>query len=739
MSRIAVARKAPTFACLAAALVLLLAGGVAAQPAEPAAGGAKEAPTTAADVAIGESGTVELHVQGADIRQVLKLLSTPRKINIVATKEVQGTVTADLYGVTFEEALDAVLTSAGFVYVRKGSFVYVYTPKQLATIQAAQRPLSVRVFRLSYVTAADAKTLIAAAMSKDGTVTMTPAAATGIAATSDSSGGNANANEDVLVVRDYPENLEKIAAMLNDLDVRPQQVLIEATILRATLEEDNALGIDFAALAGVDFRSLGSTSDGLADVSAGTVAGAGLDKSKAAFRTDFNAGIPDGGLSIGFLSNNFGFFVRALESVTDVAVLANPKLLVMNKQRGEVLVGNRDGYLTTNITETSTTQTVEFIETGTKLLVRPYIASDGYIRLEIHPADSTGGVSVDQLPFEQTTECTSNVLIKDGHTMVIGGLFRERTSNGRAQVPGLGSIPLAGALFRRRVEETRREEVIILLTPHIVKTPVDAEVAEQLKDDVERFRLGLRQGLMWFGRERLAQTRMRWARTQLARGNEKRALWDVKMALSLEPRMESALRLKEQLTNQAIWAHESRYSSVHYVLQQMIMQEMGRPVEEVIPRHKPRDGMSLDPEVREALGIGPRPELPLEKPEEPKPVLPGQEEPPAAPTESQPSSAAPEGEQPDAAVTEEQPAAAAPEAEQPAAAAPETEQPAAAAPEGEQPAAAAPANEEPAAEAPEGEQPAAAEPEEQQTPAAAPEQERPSEPASEEEAPVASI
>ena len=611
-----------TFGGLAGAVLLLALCAIGhaqeAAAVKPADTSTPAKAETGARLDIDERGTVELHVQGADIRQVLKLLSTPAKINIIATKEVQGTVTADLYGVTFQEALEAVLTSAGFGYARKGNFVYVYTQKQLEDVKAATRLLSVRVFRLNYITAADAKALITPVMSTDGTVSLTPAAKTGITASSADAGGNAHANPDLIIVRDYPENVEKAAAILRDVDVRPQQVLIEATILRATLEEDNALGIDFNALAGVDFRSLSSTSTGITSVAPGDVPTAGMDNAKATFRTDFNSKIDPGGLTIGFISNQVAFFVRALEGVSDVSVLANPKLLVINKQRGEILVGRRDGYLTTTVTETTATQTVEFIETGTKLLVRPYVATDGHVRLEIHPADSTGGLTVDQLPYEVTTECTSNVLVKDGHTIVIAGLFREMTDNKRSQVPYLGNIPIAGNLFRRRVEETKREEVIVLITPHIIKQAADEVVCEQLKEQVERFRVGMRQGLMWFGRERLAQGHMRWARQHLAGGDVEKATWDVNMALSLEPRMEQAIRMKERLTNEAIWAHESRYSSAHYIIQRMIMQEMGRPVEEVIPPLRPRDEMKLHKKIRDAFGMGPRPELPLNIPARPQ-------------------------------------------------------------------------------------------------------------------------
>src|SRR5205823_5851041 len=124
------------------------------------------------------------------------------------------------------------------------------------------------------------------------------------------------------------------------------------------------------------------------------------------------------------------------------------------------------GYLTSTTSATTTTQTVEFLQTGTRLIFRPFIGDDGYIRMEIHPEDSSGSLNAAGIPQEQTTEVTSNVMVKDGHTIVIGGLFRDASSTTRGQVPGLGSIPVLGALFRDQKDSTTREEVIILLTPH---------------------------------------------------------------------------------------------------------------------------------------------------------------------------------------------------------------------------------------------------------------------------------
>ncbi|MBS3735085.1 MAG: hypothetical protein KGY99_09195 [Phycisphaerae bacterium] len=567
----------------------------------------------------------ELHMRDTDIRRALEMFSRQQRVNIVATKDVKGTVAAvDLYDVRFEEALQAVLRAAGYTYYEEGGAIYVCTPKQLQERIEAKRNLAVETFRLYYVTATDAKALVEPVLSEDGEVVITPAADVGIGQSAVDTGGNNYAAEDVLVVRDYPETLEQVRTIVADIDSKPQQVLIEATMLRATLTETNALGVDFNALSGVDFETLDATSNGLQSVETGEVAGTNLNRNRATFRTDFNSAIDPGGMTIGFVSNNVGFFIRALETVTDVTVLANPKLLVINKQRGEVMVGSRDGYLTTTVTETTATQTVEFLETGTRLLVRPYIGRDGHIRMELHPEDSSG--SVEQvgesvLPSETTTEVTSNVLVRDGHTIVIGGLFRERQDRGRTQVPLLGNVPHLGTLFRTTNDRTEREEVIILITPHIVEHATDEIVSEQIAADVRRLRMGVRKGMHWWGRGRLAQSAMRKAREKLDAGQRGSAMWYLDTALSLQPRMIEAIRMKERLTQQAYWAQQTQYSSARYIIQRMMMEKLGQPASRVIGRRKPTDpDRVLSEDVRKALGISTPTEDPIPEAYRPVPL-----------------------------------------------------------------------------------------------------------------------
>lgn len=612
-------------------------------PSTSSGPGAPAAETGLDGIKVSHPGSFDVNFQNTELRLALRLLSTQGHKNIIVTKDVSGTVSADLYGVTFAEALEAVLKTGGYVYQEKGNFIYVMTPKQLDEVTKSEQKLSVRTFRLAYIMAADAKLLIQPALSADGTIALTPAVTAGITTSATDAGGNSYATEDVLVVRDYEENLRHVEEMLRDLDTKPDQVLIEATILRATLNENNALGFDFNSLGGLDFSQLNTTSNGLTSATTGQLAALpGRNVNYATFQTDFNSAIDPGGMTIGFMTNNLAFFIRALEDVTDVTVMANPKLLIVNKQRGEVMIGNKDGYVTTTVTETVATQTVQMLETGTHLIVRPFITKNGLIRMEIHPEDSSGSVKqvgAFVLPSETTTEVTSNVLVRDGHTIVIGGLFRENTGNARSQVPGVGNIPILGNLFRRTEDTTTREEVIILITPRIIRQEVDEATGEQMKDDVERLRLGQRKGMQWWGRDRLAQGYMRMAKDDISHDRRTLALWNLDLALSMSPRMIEAVDLHEKLTQKAYWADESRYTSARFMLQQMMMNDLGKPVETIIPPQKPRDPRKIDPEVRDAFGIEILPEQPL-------PLGKGHRSDPAPEAASQPSACQPKVQRP---------------------------------------------------------------------------------------------
>jgi type IV pilus assembly protein PilQ len=174
------------------------------------------------------------------------------------------------------------------------------------------------------------------------------------------------------------------------------------------------------------------------------------------------------------------------------------------------------------------------------------------------------------------------VLIEDGHTLVIGGLFREVTTSRNNQIPWLGNIPLVGPLFRGKSDHAVREEVIVLITPHIVDGDEASEGSAWAQYEVERRRVLAHRGLMPWGRERLAQAHYRWALQHHHAGQLGKALWDLDLALSLNPRFVEADWLREELTD--VVTGEPDNSVVRDLLREMVVAELERdgddPLEE---------------------------------------------------------------------------------------------------------------------------------------------------------------
>jgi type IV pilus assembly protein PilQ len=546
------------------------------------------------------AGTVEVHVNDANLIEVLRMLSLQSQKNIIASKDVRGSVTADLHDVTIKEALESILHANGFDYREKGNFIYVYTQKELAELEKAQVARRTEIFRLYYSKAKDASDMIKPVLSDGAQVAFSATAKTGIDSDAKDVGGNDAAVEDVLVVTDYPERLDQVRAILREVDRRPQQVLVEAVILRATLQDNNDLGVDFTAFGGVDFNTLSGlntttpTQTGIDQALTGTIAnnpnaGPILDQGYIGGRAGGS------GLKLGVIKNNVGLFITALEAVTDTVVMANPKVLVLNKQKGEVHVGSEQGYRTAVATETLTADDVKFLETGTRLIFRPYVGENGYVRMEVLPEDSSGSVNAQGLPNKFVTKIVTNVMVRDGHTIVIGGLFRESNSRTRSQIPGLGSIPLLGAAFRKQTDDIVREEVIILLTPHIVKddSAYSADSEKALKD-AERLRVGMRKGMMFFGAERLAEASYEQAVKEMEKSipDNKKALWNLDTALSISPKFTEALELKARIQGKEMSASDN--SSIRNFVRRQAMRDRqaGRQYRPTNPATVPTEGSS---------------------------------------------------------------------------------------------------------------------------------------------------
>ena len=184
-------------------------------------------------------------------------------------------------------------------------------------------------------------------------------------------------------------------------------------------------------------------------------------------------------------------FIEALSVKNKVETIASPQLLAIHGKTSRIQVGDRLGFRVTTTTQTSSLESVEFLEVGTLLEVTPYISKNGLIRMVVHPEVSTGSITPDGLPEERTTEASTEMLVGDGETVLIGGLLNVSRQRTRNQVPILGDIPLLGLLFGRNGWVDVQSELLILITPRIVgpspnSTMLEAiETVDRLEDHMQ--------------------------------------------------------------------------------------------------------------------------------------------------------------------------------------------------------------------------------------------------------------
>jgi type IV pilus assembly protein PilQ len=529
-------------------------------------------------VKVSEHDTVDIHVKDESINNVLELLGIGSQRNIVVSKNVSGKVSADLYNVTFTEALNAILRVNGLDYVQEGNFIFVYTAEEMAEMKKRLIKRQAKVITLSYLNANDAAEFVKPLLSQGAEIKFAGKTEEFQIPSNAPAGRDSYALGATLVVIDYPENIAAIEQVLTELDTKPAQVLVQATVLQTSVNEDNAFGVDISIIADVrftDFLTVGgpkAVADALNIGGDGTKGSGVSPAGNQAVAIGSTPGKTAGKstMKIGVIGSNVAAFVRLLDEVSDTVVLSNPKLLTLNRQPARVLVGERVAYLSTTQTDTSQTQRVEFLDTGVQLYVRPFVGPNNEIRMELKPQISSAtpvnikaGSGEVTVPNEVTQEVVTNVIVKDGMTVVLGGLFQESTTASRTQVPVLGDIPVVGAAFRGHEDSVKRSEIIFLVTPTVMS---DASLLVEGKESnrlVQRVTAGARQGLLPWSRERMTSI-LNVEADHLAReGETDKALWKLQKSLSYNPRQPDALRLRERLTGEReIWPSRNTLAEI---------------------------------------------------------------------------------------------------------------------------------------------------------------------------------
>ncbi len=376
-----------------------------------------------------EDDRLSLSVQDADIKSVLKALSIKRKLNIVASQDIVGKVSVNLHDLPLKDVLDAVLTHNGFSYVQKDNIMYVTKAKAGSGENLPQA--EVMIFKLNYVDIDEVDKVITKLVSESAKVTVYKP-------------------EKTLIIEDLPKNLAQVKKVLESLDVPPKQVLIETKIMEVRLNDDTSLGIDWST----SYRDFIN--------SAGDAISKGFAGRAATGTQGFFFNVVNG--------KEFNLFLEALQTITGVNTLSSPRLLALDNKEAKIIIGGKLGYKVTTTNDGVSLETIEFLETGTQLVLTPHIIDDGKVIMDIHPEVSDGEIGSTGVPSETTTEVTTSVMAPDGGTIFIGGLIRDRKEDIRKRIPGFGAIPILGALFGKTTSITVRTEIIVLITPHIISS-----------------------------------------------------------------------------------------------------------------------------------------------------------------------------------------------------------------------------------------------------------------------------
>ncbi|MBM4362294.1 MAG: type IV pilus secretin PilQ, partial [Deltaproteobacteria bacterium] len=420
---------------------------------------------------------IDLDLKDADIHNVLRLLADVGRVNIVTADDVSGQVTIRMRNIPWDQALDVVLQSKGLGMVQRGNIIRVapldqlQKEREMAIARRRQElqlaPLETRLIPVSYAQAGDIQARAKELLSARGSIAV-------------------DSRTNVLIVRDVGGNLDQIEELTRSLDTQTPQVLVEARIVEATSRYLRDFGIQWGGDAtfsaatgnptGVAFPNSVGLTGGASDANTPT---AGLSPFQNQvvnpnFAVNLPATVGTGsggaiGLTFGSVDNNFNLNLRlsAAESNGMLRILSSPRILALDNHEARISQGTLIPFSQVSAQGVQTT----FQEAKLQLMVRPHVTADGSISMHVK-------INRDEPDFNQTSargdptilkrEAETELLVMDGNTAVIGGIYTRNTGRNLDQVPFFGDIPLLGLLFQKRRSSDTRGELVIFLTPRIV-------------------------------------------------------------------------------------------------------------------------------------------------------------------------------------------------------------------------------------------------------------------------------
>ena len=422
---------------------------------------------------------ISINFQGLDFSYVMSLMAELGSINILVGDEVSGTVTAKIDNVSWDTAFQTILdmkTLVADVNAADG-IIRVHTPEKLTEQETAKsaraevlkkkieleesvEPILAEIFRLYYISPAQAKTTLEdlfASQGEEGAAVMNNLKIT-VEDTTRS-----------IIVRGQKEDLDVIDAVIKEIDVKTKQVLIEAFIVDVTSTFAKELGTRIGAMSkkGVSGEKGSTVVTGTIGGSATTPGGISIG---AAAGTVTNNSITGATSGIGIIKT-FGTAalkveLEALQSLGLNEILSSPSVFTLNNQEATITQGDQIPYQTTS----DGTTTTEFKEAALALTVTPSIIGDGNVLLDIQVNnDAPKEIAGADEPGISTNEIKTKLLVTDGDIVVIGGIKKNTKNNVNKKTPGLGDAPVIGNLFKSKEKSDELKELLIFIAPRVIQ------------------------------------------------------------------------------------------------------------------------------------------------------------------------------------------------------------------------------------------------------------------------------
>ncbi|MCT9980514.1 type IV pilus secretin PilQ [Acinetobacter sp. I-MWF] len=433
---------------------------------------------------------ISLDFQDIEVRRVLQLLADFTSINMVAADSVQGNITLRLKDVPWDQALDIILKTKNLDKRRNGSVIWIAPVTELIKAEEDEAkaiaqsiklaPIQTEYIQLSYAKVAEVLKLLEDSRNPKGAQTNNTTNTDSLALESLlSSRGSAVADirTNTLIINDTANNIDKVRKMIDLLDISVKQVMVEARIVRATTDFTKEMGVKWGILSQGITRNndllVGGSDKTLWDLRDPD------DEGKYTITRPDNLNVDLGVTTAGASKIAFGLIslsdfmldleLSALQSDGYGEVISTPKVMTADKQKAKVASGQQIPYQTTSTAGGTATATTAFKDALLSLDVTPSITPEGKVQMQLNiTSDARGGVAPNGEIILNKNEINTNVLVDNGETVVLGGIFEQENTTNQVKVPFLGDIPYLGRLFRKDAKTENKRELLIFVTPRIV-------------------------------------------------------------------------------------------------------------------------------------------------------------------------------------------------------------------------------------------------------------------------------